>query len=598
MFKNQRPIFLCALLLLALLVSSGAQWAALAQSEAPRASTLEAAFQAALEAYQKEQGDGTLYQMGEIHAEKEWAYVTAQETANGTAEELGRYVVLLARQVDEKSWLALAPTSPDLEAYNQWLKEFPASLIDAATQDYLYQYPRGASLTSTFTGQRLPWPAARPGYASNRDGANHTNQVDFTTSDTDAVYATKPGKVVFVKESSNTNCTQAPPDSCWEKANVVVIQHSANEYSWYFHLAYNAVVVELNSYVEFGTKIATEGYTGYTYPANFKHLHYMVSSSVPTWPNPADPNRAPWPPAGSLGTVDFDEATWSQLGGNLTSQNTSDPAAVSWGSGRVDLFVQGEDNQLWHTSNANWTTWEPLQGILTSAPDAASWGSGHLDVYVRGLNNRLYYRRYLNNAWLPLWYAVPELNGGVTSNPSAVSWGYGRIDLFARGSDNALWHISYTYSNDTWSAWEPLYGTLVGGPDAASLGSGSLNVYVRGTDNGVWFKRYRNGTWTTTWENVPEAIVTADPGVAASYSNQIDLFVRGVTKVLWHRPYTTGWGAWDPMDGTLISGPDAASWRSGHLDVFVRGTDNHIYHRWKTNGGSWSGWGRVDKPNP
>ena len=27
---------------------------------------------------------------------------------------------------------------------------------------------------------------------------------------------------------------------------------------------------------------------------------------------------------------------------------TSDPTAVSWGSGRIDVFARGPDNALWH----------------------------------------------------------------------------------------------------------------------------------------------------------------------------------------------------------------------------------------------------------
>jgi hypothetical protein len=35
---------------------------------------------------------------------------------------------------------------------------------------------------------------------------------------------------------------------------------------------------------------------------------------------------------------------WESLGGVLTS----DPAAVSWGPNRIDCFVRGTDNAMWH----------------------------------------------------------------------------------------------------------------------------------------------------------------------------------------------------------------------------------------------------------
>jgi len=35
---------------------------------------------------------------------------------------------------------------------------------------------------------------------------------------------------------------------------------------------------------------------------------------------------------------------WMDLGGQLTSE----PAAVSWGPNRIDVFARGTDNALWH----------------------------------------------------------------------------------------------------------------------------------------------------------------------------------------------------------------------------------------------------------
>ena len=35
---------------------------------------------------------------------------------------------------------------------------------------------------------------------------------------------------------------------------------------------------------------------------------------------------------------------WQNIGGTLTS----DPAAVSWGPNRTDVFVKGTNNSMWH----------------------------------------------------------------------------------------------------------------------------------------------------------------------------------------------------------------------------------------------------------
>jgi hypothetical protein len=82
-------------------------------------------------------------------------------------------------------------------------------------------------------------------------------------------------------------------------------------------------------------------------------------------------------------------SNWQSLGGILTS----DPATVSWGDSRIDVFVRGTDNALWHKwFNGTWSGWESLGGVLSSGPDVSSWAAGRLDVFVRGADNALWHK--------------------------------------------------------------------------------------------------------------------------------------------------------------------------------------------------------------
>ena len=46
---------------------------------------------------------------------------------------------------------------------------------------------------------------------------------------------------------------------------------------------------------------------------------------------------------------------WENLGGVATS----DPAVASWASNRLDCFVRGTDNHMWHKwwAGAGWSGW-------------------------------------------------------------------------------------------------------------------------------------------------------------------------------------------------------------------------------------------------
>ncbi len=551
----------------------------------------ESALLIALDQYMKlnPPTNGGKFSLGEVYLEKDWAYAIAR-LQNRKKDTLVDYVVLLASYTPD-GWRALAPQVNNPAEYNALLRSFPFSLIDESSQA-MFALPEptlnAAAATANFSEHQLPFPAGVNGYVPKKDGSQHENQVDFNISPGDTVYATKPGKVVFVKESSSSGCNDI---SCWQQANMVVVEHSLTEYSWYVHLAYNSVTVNLNSYVGLGTKIGIEGSTGYS---SGVHLHYMVSTGHSTWTDPTNPNVAPW--GTGMTPVDFDETTWANLvvGSTYTSRNTSDPGAVSWGYGRTDLFVQGENAALYHkVYNGSWgTTWENLGGTLTSAPDAASWGTGHLDVYVRGLDNNLYYRRYLNGAWAD-WVSAGAPPGGAMSNPGAVSAASNQIDLFVRGTDNALWHRRY--NSGSWGGWEALGGVLTTGPDAAAPGNGQIHVFAAGVNKMMWRCIYSNGA--CTWSQVPDGASNYDQSGVSPSIYRVDVFARGSDGQLFHRIWNgSAWGEWEPLGGFLTSGPDAASWRmSNHLEVFVRGSDNNIYHRWQYGGG-WSGWESLGKP--
>jgi len=91
-----------------------------------------------------------------------------------------------------------------------------------------------------------------------------------------------------------------------------------------------------------------------------------------------------------------------------------------------------------------------LGGVATSEPAVASWAKTRLDVFIRGADNHLWHRAGVADKWYP-W---EDLGGDLLYDPAAVSWGEDRIDIFAIGSNRHMWHIAWTSSG--WSAWNDL----------------------------------------------------------------------------------------------------------------------------------------------
>jgi hypothetical protein len=166
------------------------------------------------------------------------------------------------------------------------------------------------------------------------------------------------------------------------------------------------------------------------------------------------------------------------LGGVLVGS----PAVSSWAPGRLDVFVRGIDDQLWHLWYASsWSAWEPLGGSLSASPAAVSWGLGRIDVVVRGTDLAAWHIAYGGG-----WTGFDSLGGVLADSPGVSSWGSGRLDVFAKGSDSRLYHQWYD-GGPTWSGWQLAQsGTLTSGPAAVSPAVGDVSVFARGTDLGIW----------------------------------------------------------------------------------------------------------------
>jgi hypothetical protein len=113
--------------------------------------------------------------------------------------------------------------------------------------------------------------------------------------------------------------------------------------------------------------------------------------------------------------------------------------------------------------------------LSQEGPGLCSPMPGRIDIFVKGSDNALWHMNTINNG--NTWSSWESLGGVIVSQPTAVSSAYDRIDVFARGIDDALWHISY---EDKWNNWENLGGKLTAAPAVTSWGYGRLDVIIRG----------------------------------------------------------------------------------------------------------------------
>ena len=123
------------------------------------------------------------------------------------------------------------------------------------------------------------------------------------------------------------------------------------------------------------------------------------------------------------------------------------PATIDLPPGHKVVFVINDDVN-WYANNSGqislsysckpkdpkvlWGGWESLGGSFISDPKAVSWGKGHLQVFVHGQRKDVCTKGWTGNGYGD-WVL---LGGQCLNNPSAISWGPGHLETFHIGMNN------------------------------------------------------------------------------------------------------------------------------------------------------------------
>jgi hypothetical protein len=73
---------------------------------------------------------------------------------------------------------------------------------------------------------------------------------------------------------------------------------------------------------------------------------------------------------------------------------------------------------LWHKSSTalGWSGWEALGGGCASRPEVVSWGPDRLDVFVVGEDGDLWHKWWDGSKWGPSWTEWATLGGAASGS--------------------------------------------------------------------------------------------------------------------------------------------------------------------------------------
>jgi len=281
--------------------------------------------------------------------------------------------------------------------------------------------------------------------------------------------------------------------------------------------------------------------------------------------------------------------------------------AVMNDDGRLELFVRGKDNTLWHKwqtapSAGPWSRgWEPLTGPqLSGGPSVVLFSDRLLHVFCHGEGSLWHIHQSApSNGWAE-WASLGGPNGVALTDSPAICWNMDqRLEIFSRGSDGALWHIWQLAEGGPWSEWEPMGITIVGSPAVGYNADGRQEVFVRRPDNTlyhVWMTGLAS-PWWSEWVRLAGPIY-GNPVVGINQDRRIEVFFIGDNNQLHHmwqvRP-NSGWSGTASIGGNLPVDPAVITNTDGRIEVFQTGTDGTLYHVWQQKpNGAWSTWTAID----
>jgi hypothetical protein len=141
----------------------------------------------------------------------------------------------------------------------------------------------------------------------------------------------------------------------------------------------------------------------------------------------------------------------------IHAQTISGPSVSTWGPGHLNIFVIGQDHTLRYNPyfNGQFAGWQPSLGHpprvnLTSDPAAVSWDTNRIDVFARGTDNKIWWIHYdrNTNTWSG-WSSLPPISdrgdgvqpvrrkylGFDSGNPPTWEWGSAQ---FQQGTTDRL----------------------------------------------------------------------------------------------------------------------------------------------------------------
>ncbi|HWA89262.1 MAG TPA: M12 family metallo-peptidase [Rhizomicrobium sp.] len=175
---------------------------------------------------------------------------------------------------------------------------------------------------------------------------------------------------------------------------------------------------------------------------------------------------------------------------NLTDKVDSALSCVANGLHVIDCFAHAKSGGLWqgYWNGANLAGRDNHGGGFIGRPECVSWGSGRMDCFVEGDTDEALYHIAADAGGWHGW----ENKGGakLDSDIGCASRMTGRLDCYAlRKDDPGLHHRGWNGSD--WTGWDNVFGRPSNTPECLSAAQDSVDCFVRNNEGQIMHRRLK-----------------------------------------------------------------------------------------------------------
>jgi hypothetical protein len=306
----------------------------------------------------------------------------------------------------------------------------------------------------------------------------------------------------------------------------------------------------------------------------------------------------------------------SSLGAPTSVTFVGDPAVGVNADGRLETFIVGSDNLLWHSwqtaAGLGWSAFFPVGGSpppggLQGDAAVSTNSDGRLEIFARAIDNSVWHAwQAAPNAGWGAWSRLGAAGDLFASNVTVGRNGDGRLEIAVVNATGTLWHAWQTAPSSGWSNFFPLAGrTIAGTPGINTNRDGRLEIFARAGDDRSIVHIYQaapSSGWVS-WSGLGGRL-GSDPAVSRNPDGRLEVFaidLSGSLVHLWQLAPNSGWGGIFSLSqpgAPLVGAPQAAEYADGRVQVL--GQDLSSARLWQiiqaAPGSGWSNFSSLGGP--